>query len=222
MVLAGAVQDMLVLFLSMRRDGRSLGDMIRSEMGAAAGVIAMVGILMIMVILLAVLALVVVKALAHQPVGHVHRRDDDPDRAADGRRTCAGSGPAASSRSRCIGLVLLLLSIWIGGKVAAIPEWAPLFTFDGKALAWMLIGYGFVAAVLPVWMLLAPRDYLSTFLKIGTVRAARGGDPVRDAGPADAGGDALHRRQRAGVRRQAVPVPVHHHRLRRGVRASMR
>ena len=167
-ILAGAVQDMLILFLSVRRDGRSLGDMIRSEMGAAAGLTAMVGILTIMVILLAVLALVVVKALAVSPWGTFTVAMTIPIALLMGAYL-RWFRPGRILEVSVLGLVLLLLSIWIGGVVAASPEWAPLFTFDGKALAWMLIGYGFVAAVLPVWMLLAPRDYLSTFLKIGTV-----------------------------------------------------
>ncbi len=167
-ILAGAVQDFLVLFLSARRDGRSLGDMIRSEMGAAAGLTAMVGILTIMVILLAVLALVVVKALAISPWGTFTVAMTMPIALLMGAYL-RWVRPGRILEVSVLGLVLLLLSISIGGVVAASPAWAPLFTFDGKALAWMLIGYGFVAAVLPVWMLLAPRDYLSTFLKIGTV-----------------------------------------------------
>ncbi len=167
-ILAGAVQDFLVLFLSARRDGRSLGDMIRSEMGAAAGLTAMVGILTIMVILLAVLALVVVKALAISPWGTFTVAMTMPIALLMGAYL-RWFRPGRILEVSVLGLVLLLLSISIGGVVAASPAWAPLFTFDGKALAWMLIGYGFVAAVLPVWMLLAPRDYLSTFLKIGTV-----------------------------------------------------
>ena len=167
-ILAGAVQDFMVLFLSVRRDGRSLGDMIRSEMGAAAGLTAMVGILMIMVILLAVLALVVVKALAVSPWGTFTVAMTIPIALLMGAYL-RWFRPGRILEVSVLGLGLLLLSIWIGGAVAASPEWAPVFTFDGKALAWMLIGYGFIAAVLPVWMLLAPRDYLSTFLKIGTV-----------------------------------------------------
>ncbi|MEO6264005.1 MAG: carbon starvation CstA family protein [Luteimonas sp.] len=167
-VLAGAVQDTLVLFFSIRRDGRSLGDMIRSEMGAAAGITAMVGILAIMVILLAVLGLVVVKALAISPWGSFTVAMTIPIAMLMGLYLRV-LRPGRVLEVSLLGLALLLLSIWIGGIVAASPVWAPLFTFDGKTLAWMLIGYGFVAAVLPVWLLLAPRDYLSTFLKIGTV-----------------------------------------------------
>lgn len=167
-VLAGAVQDFLVLFLSVRRDGRSLGDMIRSELGHAAGLVSMVGILAIMVILLAVLALVVVKALAISPWGTFTVAATIPIALLMGA-WLRWLRPGRILEVSLIGLALLLLSIWLGGQVAASPEWAARFTFDGKALAWMLIGYGFVAAVLPVWLLLAPRDYLSTFLKIGTV-----------------------------------------------------
>ena len=167
-VLAGAVQDFLVLFLSVRRDGRSLGDMIRSELGHAAGLVSMVGILAIMLILLAVLALVVVKALAISPWGTFTVAATIPIALLMGA-WLRWLRPGRILEVSLLGLVLLLLSIWLGGQVAASPEWAARFTFDAKALAWMLIGYGFVAAVLPVWLLLAPRDYLSTFLKIGTV-----------------------------------------------------
>jgi carbon starvation protein len=167
-VLAGAVQDMMVLFLSVRRDGRSLGEMIRNELGAAAGVTAMIGILAIMVILLAVLGLVVVKALAVSPWGTFTVAMTIPIALLMGA-WLRWWRPGRILEASIVGLVLLFASIWIGGHVAASPEWAPVFTFEGKSLAWMLIGYGFVAAVLPVWMLLAPRDYLSTFLKIGTV-----------------------------------------------------
>ncbi len=167
-VFAGAVQDCLVLFFSTRRDGRSLGDMIRSELGAAAGITAMVGILAIMVILLAVLALVVVKALAVSPWGTFTVAMTIPIALLMGLYLRV-LRPGRILEVSLLGLVLLLASIWLGGLVAASPAWAPRFTFDGTTLAWMLIGYGFVAATLPVWLLLAPRDYLSTFLKIGTV-----------------------------------------------------
>lgn len=167
-VLAGAVQDMLVLFFSTRRDGRSLGEMIRAEMGPAAGVISMVGILMIMVILLAVLALVVVKALADSPWGTFTVAMTIPIAILMGLYL-RYYRPGRIMEVSVIGFVLLILAIWLGGKVAADPDWAPIFHLQGTTLAWLMIGYGFVAAVLPVWLLLAPRDYLSTFLKIGTV-----------------------------------------------------
>jgi carbon starvation protein len=167
-VFAGAVQDFVVLFLSTRRDGRTLGDMIRAELGQAAGVVAMVGILLIMVLLLAVLALIVVKALAQSPWGLFTVAMTIPIALFMGVYV-RWIRPGRVLEVTVIGLVLLMLAIALGGRVAASAEWAPLFTFDAKALAWMLIAYGFVAAVLPVWLLLAPRDYLSTFLKIGTV-----------------------------------------------------
>ncbi|MFZ5658093.1 MAG: carbon starvation CstA family protein [Pseudomonadota bacterium] len=167
-VFAGAVQDMLVLFFSTRRDGRSLGEMIRSEMGNAAGVIAMLGIAMIMIILLAVLALVVVKALAESPWGTFTVAMTIPIALLMGVYL-RWLRPGRILEVSLIGLGLLLASIWAGGHVAADPEWSAAFRLQGTTLAWLLIGYGFVAAALPVWLLLAPRDYLSTFLKIGTV-----------------------------------------------------
>lgn len=167
-VFAGAVQDMLVLFFSTRRDGRSLGEMIRGEMGNAAGVVAMLGIAAIMLILLAVLALVVVKALAQSPWGTFTVAMTIPIALLMGVYL-RWLRPGRILEVSLVGLVLLLASIWAGGHVAADPQWAPLFRLQGTTLAWLLIGYGFVASVLPVWLLLAPRDYLSTFLKIGTV-----------------------------------------------------
>ena len=167
-VLAGAVQDFMVLFVSTRRDGRSLGDLVKTELGAVPGMIALVGTFVIMVIILAVLALIVVKALAASPWGTftvaatifiamfmgVYNRYIRPGRVGE---------------VSVIGLVLLIGSIVLGGHVADSATWGPMFTFDAKQLTWMLIIYGFIASVLPVWLLLAPRDYLSTFLKIGTI-----------------------------------------------------
>ena len=167
-VFAGAVQDFVILFLSMRRDGRSLGEMIRTEMGNAAGTIAMIGILMIMIILLAVLALVVVKALAQSPWGTFTVFMTIPIALLMGAYL-RWFRPGRILEMSIIGFVGLLFSVWLGGVVAADPGWGPAFTFKGPQLAWMLIAYGFIASVLPVWMLLAPRDYLSTFLKIGTI-----------------------------------------------------
>ncbi|MHB8912234.1 MAG: carbon starvation CstA family protein [Lysobacter sp.] len=167
-VLAGAVQDMLVLFFSTRRDGRSLGEMIRAEMGPSAGVISMIGILMIMVILLAVLALVVVKALAESPWGTFTVAMTIPIAILMGLYL-RHFRPGRILEVSLIGFVLLLLAIWSGGKVATDPVWGDIFHLKATTLAWLMIGYGFVASVLPVWFLLAPRDYLSTFLKIGTV-----------------------------------------------------
>ena len=167
-VFAGAVQDMTVLFLSTRRDGRSLGDIIRSEMGAVAGTIAGIGILLICIILLAVLALVVVQALRGSPWGTftvfctvpialimgVYGRFIRPSRVAE---------------MSLIGVVLLLAALIYGQTVSQTPALAAYFDLSGPSLALIIIGYGFFASVLPVWLLLAPRDYLSTFMKIGTV-----------------------------------------------------
>ncbi|UXI67140.1 carbon starvation CstA family protein [Tahibacter amnicola] len=167
-VFAGAVQDFIILFCSTRRDGRSLGDMIRSEMGPAAGTVAMLGILMIMIILLAVLGLVVVKALAISPWGTFTVAMTIPIAIFMGLYV-RYLRPGRILEMSIIGVVLLLASVALGDKVATHAELAPLFTLRGETLAWSLIVYGFVAAVLPVWLLLAPRDYLSTFLKIGTI-----------------------------------------------------
>ncbi|MDA5192846.1 carbon starvation CstA family protein [Govanella unica] len=167
-VFAGAVQDMLVLTFSVRRDGRSLGEMIRSEMGNTAGVVAQLGILLIMVILLAVLALVVVKALAHSPWGVFTVAATIPIALFMGLYA-RYVRPGRVGEVSLLGLVLLFAALVYGGRVAADPMLAPYFTLSGETLALALIGYGFVASVIPVWLLLAPRDYLSTFLKIGTI-----------------------------------------------------
>jgi carbon starvation protein len=167
-VFAGAVQDFLVLTFSVRRDGRSLGDMIRGEMGTVAGTVASAGVLLIMVILLAVLALIVVKALANSPWGLFTVAATIPIALAMGLYA-RFIRPHRILEMSAAGVILLFGAIWAGGAVASSPVWAPAFTFSGSALAAMLIGYGFLASVLPVWMVLAPRDYLSTFLKIGTV-----------------------------------------------------
>ncbi|CCG42231.1 carbon starvation CstA family protein [Magnetospirillum molischianum] len=167
-VFAGAVQDSMVLFLSTRRDGRSLGDMIRSEMGPFAGSLALVGVLMIMIIILAVLALVVVKALAGSPWGTFTVIATIPIAILMGIYT-RFLRPGRIGEMSLIGFGLLMAALLYGQTVAESPDLAPLFTFKGEQLALMIIGYGFVASVLPVWLLLAPRDYLSTFLKIGTI-----------------------------------------------------
>lgn len=169
-VLAGAVQDFMILFLSTRRDGRSLGDMVREEMGRIPGTIALFGCFLIMIIILAVLALIVVKALAESPWGMFTVMATIPIAMFMGIYMRYIS-PGRIGEISLVGVLLLLGSIWVGGMVAADPTWGPMFTFTGIQITWMLVGYGFVAAMLPVWLLLAPRDYLSTFLKIGTILA---------------------------------------------------
>src|ERR1700757_4642765 len=166
-VFAGAVQDMIVLFLSTRRDGRSLGDMIRSEMGPLAGTIAGIGVLLICVIILAVLALVVVNALKSSPWGTFTVACTIPIALIMG---IYGRfvRPGRVGEMSAIGGLLLLAALLYGRTVSETPALAHYFTFAGPGLA-LIIGYGFTASVLPVWLLLAPRDYLSTFLKVGTV-----------------------------------------------------
>ena len=169
-VLAGAVQDFMVLFMSTRRNGRSLGDMVREEMGRIPGTIALFGCFLIMIIILAVLALIVVKALAESPWGIFTVMATIPIAMFMGIYM-RYIRPGRIGEISVIGVLLLLGSIWLGGQIAADPVWAKAFSFTGVQITWMLIGYGFVAAVLPVWLILAPRDYLSTFLKIGTIIA---------------------------------------------------
>jgi carbon starvation protein len=169
-VFAGAVQDFVVLFISTRRDGRSLGDLIKSELGPVPGVIALFGTFMIMVIILAVLALIVVKALAESPWGTFTVVATIPIALFMGVYL-RYIRPGRIGEISWIGFVLLMLAILAGQYVQEHPTLGAMFTFDGKQLTWILIGYGFIASVLPVWLLLAPRDYLSTFLKIGTIIA---------------------------------------------------
>ena len=169
-VLAGAVQDFMVLFLSTRRNARSLGDMVREEMGRIPGTIALFGCFLIMIIILAVLSLIVVKALAHSPWGMFTVIATIPIAMFMGVYM-RYLRPGRIGEISLMGVVLLLASIWLGGVIATDAYWSVVFTFTGEQITWMLVGYGFVAAVLPVWLILAPRDYLSTFLKIGTIAA---------------------------------------------------
>jgi len=169
-VLAGAVQDFMVLFISMRRDGRSLGELVRMEMGPVAGTIALVGTFMIMVIILAVLALIVVKALAESPWGMFTVAATVPLAMAMGAYT-RWIRPGRIGEVSILGFVGLILAIVFGQNIAESATWAPVFTFTPVQLCFILIGYGAIASVLPVWLLLAPRDYLSTFLKIGAIAA---------------------------------------------------
>jgi carbon starvation protein len=169
-VLAGAVQDFIILWGSMRRNGKSLGEMIKEEMGSVTGFISMVGILGIMIILLAVLALVVVKALAGSPWGMFTIACTIPIAILMGIYM-RFIRPGRVGEASIIGIVLLLLALYFGQYVSQDPALAKMFTFKGESIAIMMIIYGFIASVLPVWLLLAPRDYLSTFLKVGTILA---------------------------------------------------
>jgi carbon starvation protein len=167
-VLAGAVQDFVILFGSMRRDGKSLGQMAKEEIGPVTGIAAMIAVLSIMIILLAVLALIVVNALKGSPWGVFTIAATIPIAFLMGFWMKVWR-PGRTMEATAIGIVLLFAALLGGRYVAESPSLAPLFTYSGPALAYAVIGYGFLASVLPVWMLLLPRDYLSTFMKIGVI-----------------------------------------------------
>lgn len=167
-VLAGAVHDFIVLVLSTRRGGKSLGEMIKDEMGKLTGGIAMIGIFFIMLIIVAILAMVVVKALANSPWGLFTIAMTIPIAIFMGIYM-RFLRPGKVSEASIIGFVLLMLALWGGHYVSIDPYWHDVFSLKGETLALLTIGYGFIAAILPVWLLLAPRDYLSTFLKLGVI-----------------------------------------------------
>jgi carbon starvation protein len=169
-VLGGAVQDMVILAASTRRDGRSLGQMAKDEIGPVAGLTALVAVLGIMIVLISVLALVVVNALRSSPWGTVTIGLTIPIAMLMGVYL-RWIRPGRVLEATAIGLVLLVLALYAGKWVAADPSLAPVFTLSGVTLAWLVMAYGFAASVLPVWLLLAPRDYLSAFVKIGVVIA---------------------------------------------------
>jgi carbon starvation protein len=167
-VLGGAVQDFVVLFCSVRRNGKSLGEMVKEELNSGAGAIAVVAILAILVILLAVLALVVVRALAESPWGVFTVGATIPIALFMGgymRFLRVGKVLEATA----IGVTLLLLAVWGGKLVYQDPHWSHVFAVRDISLAWIIIGYGVISSSLPVWLMLAPRDYLSTFMKLGTI-----------------------------------------------------
>jgi carbon starvation protein len=173
-VLGGAVQDFVILFCSIRRDGKSLAQMVKEELNSPAGVVALLAILAILVILLAVLALVVVKALAESPWGVFTVGATIPIALLMGgymRFVRVGKVLEASA----FGVALLLLAVWGGKLVYENPHWSHAFSLPGITLAWAIICYGVISSSLPVWMLLAPRDYLSTFMKLGTITALAAG-----------------------------------------------
>ncbi len=169
-VLGGAVQDMVILAASTRRDGRSLAQMVRDEIGRPAGIVGTTAVLAIMVILLAVLALVVVNALAESPWGVFTVAATIPAAMFMGGYM-RFLRPGKVTEASIIGAVLLLASVWGGQFIHSNPVLAGLFRLPANTLAWSVILYGLAASVLPVWLLLAPRDYLSTFLKLGTIFA---------------------------------------------------
>lgn len=167
-VLGGCVQDYLTLWISTRRRGRSLGQMVRDELGGAAGTAALLGIPVIITIIIAVLALVVVRALAQSPWGVFSIAMTIPIALFMGCYLRFWR-PGKISEVSAIGVALLLLAVISGDWVARTSWGASWFTLSPVTLAWLLIIYGLAASVLPVWLLLAPRDYLSTFMKVGTI-----------------------------------------------------
>jgi carbon starvation protein len=169
-VFAGAVQDFVILFCSIRRDGRSLGEMVKMEMGPVAGGVALVGTLGIMIIILAALGLVVVKALGESPWGTFTVAITIPTAMIMGVYM-RSIRPGKVGEASAFGVAVLLLAIWYGQYVAKDATLGPAFTYSAPGLAWAIIIYGAIASMLPVWLLLAPRDYLSTFLKIGVIVA---------------------------------------------------
>lgn len=169
-VLGGAVQDFIILFCSMRRDGKSLGEMVKEEINTTAGVIALAAILCILCILVAVLGLVVVKALAHSPWGTFTVGTTIPIALFMGCYLRFWR-PGRVLEVTVIGVILLLMAVWGGKFFHEIPSLSGVLTLSGTTLAWSIIAYGLAASILPVWLLLAPRDYLSTFMKLGTILA---------------------------------------------------
>jgi carbon starvation protein len=167
-VLGGAVQDFLILCASMRRDGKSLGQIAKEEVNPVAGLAAMVAIFAIMIILLAVLALVVVNALRDSPWGLFTLSSTIPIALLMGV-WMNNIRPGKVGEATAIGVALLFAALLGGQWVSQQPAWAAAFTWSGTSLSWAVMFYGFIASVLPVWLLLAPRDYLSTFMKVGTI-----------------------------------------------------
>ncbi|QBY45100.1 carbon starvation CstA family protein [Arsenophonus nasoniae] len=167
-VLAGAVQDFMVLFISSRRNAISLGEIVKKEMGVVPGSIALFGCFLIMIIILAVLALIVVKALAESPWGVFTVCSTVPIALFMGIYM-RYIRPGCVAEVSIIGVILLIAAIWFGGVIAHDPYWGPALTFKDTTITYVLIGYAFVSALLPVWLILAPRDYLATFLKIGVI-----------------------------------------------------
>ncbi|MBI5507149.1 MAG: carbon starvation protein A [Deltaproteobacteria bacterium] len=166
--LGGAVQDLVILAASLRRDGRSLAKLARDYLGPYGALAGTLGILLIMVILIAVLGLVVVNALAESPWGLATVGATIPIALLMGLIMRGNHGKAVVIATS-VGVLLLVVALWGGHLVAADPVLGPAFTLGKKELAFIIIAYGFAASVLPVWLLLAPRDYLSTFVKLGTV-----------------------------------------------------
>jgi carbon starvation protein len=217
-ILAGAVQDMTTLFFSMRRNGKTLGQMAREEIGPVGGVAALIAVLSIMVILLAVLALVVVLALAESPWGSFSIAMTLPIALLMGVYL-RFIRPGRVLEVSIIGVGLLFLAIIGGGWIAESSPYADFWTFSPNQIVFALIAYGFIASVLPVWVLLAPRDYLSTFMKIGTIMLLAIGImftlPSIQMPKAT---EFAFNGQGPGLRRSALPVRLYHDSVRGALR----
>ena len=216
--LGGGVHDMIVLFASIRRGGKTLGQMVREEIGRGVGLLAVVSVLAIMIILLAVLALVVVQALAESPWGVFTIATTIPIALimGIGLRT----GKVSVMAITIFGLLGLAFGVWGGQFLAHFPAIESWFRHDQKWLAWAIMIYGLAASILPVWMLLTPRDYLSTFLKLGTVAMLAAAVVLINPTLRDAGDYQIHRWQRPCLCRPCISVCMHHHRLWRSLRVS--
>ena len=217
--LGGGVHDMIILFASIRRGGKTLGQMVKEEIGRGVGLLALVSVLAIMIILLAVLALVVVQALAESPWGVFTIAVTIPLALIMG--IALRTGKVSVLAVTIFGLVGLAFGVWGGQFLGHFPTIEAWFRQDQKWLAWAIMIYGLAASILPVWMLLTPRDYLSTFLKLGTVAMLAVAVVLINPSlqmPADY---KIHRRQRPCLRRTGVSLRLHHHRLRRRFRFSL-
>ena len=212
-VLAGAVHDMVVLFASVRHNGQSLAKIAETEVGKTIGWVASIAIMFILVLTLAGLSIAVVNAMFSSPWGTFVVFATMPIAFLMGLYLHVWREGDVLGAS-IIGVVLLIGAVLVGPYVVANPTLSSIFTLSKTQISLIIPVYGFVASVLPVWMLLCPRDYLSTYLKLGTIAMLALGIVVRAAAAADGAGHPVHPRRRPDHPRQAVPVPVHHHRLR--------
>ena len=212
-VLGGCVQDFMILGYSLKRDGRSLGKMARDEIGPVGGLVSLGGVLLIMVILIAVLGLVVINAMKQSTWATSTVAATVPIAMLVGVYMTY-LRPGRIVEASVLGVTLILAAV-LGGRYVEAFSWGHYFAMDAPHLAAWIIAYGFMASVLPIWLLLAPRDYLSAFIKIGTIVALAVGIFAMHPPTLMPALTPLHRRQRAGLRRQGLPVRLHHRRLRR-------
>jgi len=210
---AGCVQDFVILFCSIRRDGKTLGEMARDEVSKRGGLIAQLAVLTIMIILLAVVALVVVNALKSSPWATFTLAMTIPIALLLGVYL-RYFRPGRVLEASLIGVALVLFVVVAGQWVADSPYLAKVFTLGGVTLAFAIIAYGFAASALPVWLLLAPRDYLSAFIKAGAIFFPGRWNSAGAPSSSDASTHALRGRHRPGLRRKNLSLLFHHHRVR--------